>query len=409
MHIESLVTTALRGLSAFSRFFLFVYLGRNADIELLGAFGVIAALCAIIVQFAGLELHYINARVLLSVPGEERGKYLYDQFYFHLLTHLVLLPWLLLVFILGYLDPGLAIYVIPLIFFEHFSQEMFRVLVTLFRPVLATLILFIRSGLWIFAFIGITALFELQITIKGVILAWLLSSFAAFIIGLFVLRGVAGKWHRFSGIDWKWLQSAVVMTFPFIINTVLFTTMQSLDRLVLNYHHGESSTGVFFFFSSMASAFYLVLSFSVGIFHGPRAIQAFKLGQLDEYQKERALIIKKYIRIGAIIIVPAIFSIYPILWIVDKAAYAEYVVVYWIMLGANILLVVSDVINFDLYVREKDRAIMFSVIVCFIAALVAQVALVPDFGVIGAAIATTFAYMLLGLSRWLLVKKLAFA
>ena len=101
---------------------------------------------------------------------------------------------------------------------------------------------------------------------------------------------------------------------------------------------------------------------------------------------------------------PAIGAIYVVLWAVAKDNYYDYIHVYWIMVAASIVLTVSEFINFDLYVRGRDMEIMWSAVIGSLAALVLQVAFVSSMGVLGAALATTLSYIVLGIVRYMFLR-----
>lgn len=404
MKKTKIFTAGIRGISALSRLVLFLYLGRNVDPAIIGIYGLIAATSGLVVQFVGLEFHYFNARAILAVESEGRSRLIRDQFVLHLMCYVAVIPWLSLIFACGFLDWKYAVYFFPLVIFEHLGQELFRVLVTCFRPVFATFVLFVRSGLWAFVFIVVVELAGKGEPLETLLLIWLIFSV------LSVILGMGGLWSQLSTdsvkdpINWEWLWGGIRKSVPFLVTTVCFTALQYFDRFFLNYFLGERDVGIFFFFSSLASILYIVLTFSVGIFHGPKTIYAFQNLGVIEYNKERSLLAKNYMVVGGIVIVPAILAIYIVLGWVGKAVYYDHLHVYWIMLLANVVLIASDFVNFDLYVRGRDMAIMWSAVIAMFLSAALQFLFVPAFGMIGAAIATTSSYLALGAVRYLFLK-----
>lgn len=404
MNRSRIFAAGIRGISAISRFVLFLYLGRNVDPVIIGIYGLIAATSGLVVQFVGLEFHYFNARAILAVERDQRARLIRDQFVLHLLSYVAVIPWLSLVFTIGFLDWKYAVYLFPLVIFEHLGQELFRVLVTCFRPVFATCVLFVRTGLWAFVFIVVAELAGKGEPLETLLLIWLIFSAVS------VILGIGGLWSQLSTdsvkspIDWRWLQGGIRKSVPFLITTVCFTGLQYFDRFFLDYFLGERDVGIFFFLSSLASILYIVLTFSVGIFHGPKTIYAFQNLGVIEYNKERSLLARNYLVAGSIVILPAVLAIYIVLGWVGKAVYYDHLHIYWIMLLANAVLIVSDLINFDLYVRGRDMAIMWSAVIAMFFAAALQFLFVPVLGMVGAAIATTASYLVLGMVRYMFLK-----
>lgn len=404
MNASGVFTASIRGLSAVSRFILFLYLGRYVDPATIGVYGVMTAICALVVQFLGLEFHYFNARAILALEAGRRGRLIKDQFALHVLCYLALIPWLSIVFGIGALEWKYALYFFPLVVVEHLGQEIFRVLVTCFRPVFATVVLFVRTGLWVFVFLWVMEFVDHTAPLEKLLLIWLCFSALSVVLGLGGLRKELFVGTLRVPIDWEWIQDGLKKAFPFLVTTVLFTLLQFLDRFALQYFHGEQAVGIFFLFSSLASFLGIVLTFSVGVFYGPRAIYAYQNFGLDGYQRERRILIRKYLLAGSIVILPAIVGIFIVLNWVGRAEYYENIQVYWILLVANIVMLVADVINFDLYVRGWDKAIMWSAVIGVLVALALQMAFVPHWGIIGAAMATTLSYAALGTIRYLFLR-----
>lgn len=400
MQPSRLLTVFIRALSAISRFGLFLYLGRNVDPETVGIYALISAVAALFVQFVGLEFHYHNSRTILAVDGVRKAQVIRDQFILHLLTYLVVVPWLVILFIAGLLDWHYALYFFPLVVFEHLSQEVFRILVMCFRPVFATIVLFVRTGLWVLIFLPIMEVFPNSPALETLLITWLSFSAASVFLGFLRLRSELSAGNLFSPIDWRWIMEGTKAAFPFFVTTCFLTALQLVDRFVLQYFHGEAAVGVVFFFSSLASFFYTFLIFSVAIFHGPKMIHAYQNLTYAEYRKERAVFIKNHVLVGATIVLPAIVAIYPVLGWVGKTQYADFMHVYWIMLLANVVMVIADFFNLELYVRRLDTAIMWAVIASAIISIVLQISFVSTLGVIGAPIATTCSYVTLGIVRY---------
>lgn len=400
MKTRGLLTVATRGLSAVAKFALFLYLARNFEAGVIGSFGLITATCALVVQFLGLEFHYFNTRALLAVEHNERGRLIRDQFVLHFICYLIVVPWFTLLFTTGFMDWKYAIYLFPLIIMEHLSQEMFRVLVTCFKPIFATFVQFVRGGLWVIGFIAFAEIAGREGSLEGLLGTWLTFSAASVVLGAIGCGSVVTSQSIATRIDWVWISRGMKISMPFVVTTVCFTGLQYFDRFFLNHFMGEAEVGIFFFFSSLASFFYLVITFAVGIYAGPKILYAYQtLGQ-SAFRKERSEAIKKNIRVGLVILFPAVFSIYLVLAWVGKPEYYANVHVYWIMLGANIVLLVADGINFELYVRGRDMAIMWSAVAAMILSAVFQTLMIPNFGIEGAAMATMATYASLGLLRY---------
>jgi len=92
--------------------------------------------------------------------------------------------------------------------------------------------------------------------------------------------------------------------------------------------------------------------------------------------------------IGSVAIAGAVGGgIYPILWILDEPTYYQDLHVFWILLGASVVAAIGLVPHYALYACRADWTIIGSVLLGLCISLIANSALVPQYGQVGAAIA----------------------
>ena len=97
------------------------------------------------------------------------------------------------------------------------------------------------------------------------------------------------------------------------------------------------------------------------------------------------------------------YLIEPVLRLVGKQVFIDYLGIFWIMLASALFICLSYIPHYSLFAKRDDMAIIISSGVGMIVGLVANVTLVPTYGLKGAAI-STFCAMLT-----LLIIKAAFA
>ena len=73
-----------------------------------------------------------------------------------MIAYAVVLPLLLTVFLCGLISWKYAGWFYVLLIIEHISQESGRLLITLSRPTRASIVLFLRSGIWVYAVLATT-------------------------------------------------------------------------------------------------------------------------------------------------------------------------------------------------------------------------------------------------------------
>lgn len=374
----------LRLLGAISKFFLFIYLAKNST-ETLGILGVVIAVVAIGVQFVGAEIYNINSREIASASSKKISALINAQLKLHLLFYLVAIPLLSIFFYYQFIQWELFFWVALLLVSEHLSQELMRLLIFIFRPVISTFILFVRNGLWVLVFILFIEVTQVEITPALILKFWAFFSVLAVLIGVVSIRDYLIDSSDESIFKPMWIKEVLFKASPFMIAVICFTVMQHVDRFVLDKLTSNSELSVYFFFLSLASSIYLMVSFSVGIFYHPLAVRTFQEKNYLEYQEIKKVFIRKSIIFGSFWVLVAIFGLHPLLIFIDKREYFEYESIFYICVVTNIVLIFSDFSNLELYVRGLDIDIMWTTVFGLIFATVIQIAFVWQWGVIGAA------------------------
>jgi O-antigen/teichoic acid export membrane protein len=384
--INNLLAVFFRLSGALSKFVLFLYLGRAVDTAQIGLLAIVIAVVAIFVQLVGAEFHYINNREIASSTKLHAAGLIRGQLILHCVSYFLILPMLSLVFFFGLLDWIYFIPILCLLITEHLGQEIFRFLQFRFKPVLGALVLFVRSGLWVFVFIYLVERYGVLPSIQNVLEIWLVFSLLAVFFGGYFIRDYLFERQASKVFSLAWSKNAIGRAMPFFISAACFSLFQYLDRFILELTLGTASVGIMFFLASLASALHLFVSFAVGVFYGPLAIRAFRQKGLDAYLEVRSSFIKKTIAYGLIGVIFALVLISPVLNLVGKADYLSHAYVFYLMLIANAIMIGADFANLDLYVRNMDKEIMFSTVFALLASIVIQTIMILAFGIMGAAL-----------------------
>lgn len=384
---------------ALSKFVLFLYLGKTVDTTQIGLLGIILAVIAIFVQLVGAELHYVNSREITSSSTAHAAGLIRGQLILHCVSYFLIIPILSLIFLFGLLDWMYFPLVLCLLVTEHLGQEIFRFLQFRFRPVLGALVLFIRSGIWVFVFIYAVAQYDALPSIQNVLKIWLAFSLLSVLVGAFFIRDFLFERQASSIFTLAWSKNAIRRAMPFFVSTACFSLFQYMDRFILDFTLGTASVGVLFFLASLASVLQLFVTFSVGVFYGPLAIRAFRQEGLKGYLEVRSVFIRKSVVYGLIGVISALIIISPVLNFVGKADYLSFAYVFYLMLIANAIAIGADFANLDLYVRNLDKEIMFSTIFALLISIVIQTTLIVTLGIMGAAIGAILSAIVLWIAR----------
>lgn len=384
----SIINLFLRGLTLVSKFFLLLYIARFLSPEELGIWGLMTATIVISLYFLGLDFYVYNTREILAQNENGRIPMIRDQLVYHGLVYVVILPLLSVVFLLKLISWNYIGWFYALLVLEHLSQESYRLMVTLSKPTMASIILFFRSGAWVFVVVGLMFMDNDLRTLPFIWSGWIVGVLVSIGMTLYGLRHMPWRESRRIPINWTWMKNGLKVSLPFFLATMSFVGMQYADRYFLQHHWGEAMVGVYTFYASISNTIHIFVFTGIIMLLHPRIISAYQQGRLDEYH---ALMKKmSYGIIGGVVVLTlgAAVLIKPVLTLVNKQIYTDHLEVFWVMLASVVLLVIAYIPHYSLFVRKHDKAIILSAVSALIVGLIANSVLVPTYGLTGAALAT---------------------
>jgi len=395
MFKTGIVNVVLRGVIQGSKFLLLLYIASRLSPAYLGVYGLFAVTIGISLYLVGMDFYAFNTRELLARPETDRTPLIRNQAVFHLAAYVVVLPLLLIVFVCGLIPWKYAGWFYLLLIIEHVSQEFSRLLITLSRPTRATVVLFLRSGIWVYAVLATTYFGAAELSLRLVWSYWSAGGLLSIALAIFSLRNLNWKLTGEVGIDWAWLKSGAVGSLPFFGSTLALLGIQYADRYFLQFFYGEEQVGVYTFFANTANIVQVFVFTGVVMILYPKIVEAFQKRRFDRYSALMQKLSFGVIGGSVTLSVLAAVGIKVALRLVNRDVYAAHSDVFWIMLASVTVLTSSYIPHYALYVRRKDRMIIGSTSLALIVGLAANAFLVPAYGTQGAALSTLTAMVTL--------------
>ena len=396
---KGITNIALRGLTLASKFVLLLFIARYMTTEEMGIFGLMNVTIAIALFFLGLDFYVYNTREILAHEPSRQVAMIRDQLVFHGLIYLVILPLLLSVFFLKIISWQYVGWFYLLLVMEHLSQESYRLLTTFSRPFMANLVLFIRSGIWVYVIVAAGVLSKKIGGLTVIWGAWSVGVGLSLILAAYALRKLPWGELRHANVDWNWIRQGTKVALPFFVATLALMGVQYADRYYLEFFHGEKAVGIYTFFVSIANVVPIFIFSGSTMILYPAILSAF---QRKEYRRYRHLMKKLTLAVtagSALLSIIFAFAIYPILKLTDKDVYQDNLSIFWITLAGAVVFALSHIPHYALYARRMDRAIVRSTFIALIVSLAANTILVPRYGLRGAALATLSAMIALLLGK----------
>lgn len=352
----------LRAVTLLSKFALIFVLARYLTPTEVGLFGLLAASVTYALMALGLDFYSYANRAMIAAPEDQWASQLRDQCVFYLLSYIVLLPTLLLIFSFDLLPWSLAFWFFSLLVVEHLAQELNRLLVAIKRPMWASAILFVRSGIWAIVVAALLWFYPSMRTLPVVLGGWVIGAGAACLLGVICLRDVDLK-SLSPRINWRWITSGLKVALPFAIATLAFRAIYTMDRYWIEHLAGIEALAAYVLFAGMANAIMNFLDASVFSFQYPKLLGATSQQDDQLFHLEMKHLWRNTVGASAILSLGVIALAGPIIAWIGRPLYADHIsMLYWAV-AAVALFSVSMVPHYGLYAIHADRVIVYSHII----------------------------------------------
>ena len=353
------INIALRGITLASKFLLIFFLAKFLEPKELGLYGLMTVTISYALYLLGFDFYTYTTREILKRERNEWGGLIKDQGALSFVLYCIFLPLLSMIFIKGLLPWSVAGWFFVLLVLEHLTQEISRLLITISEQLLASLMLFMRSGIW--AVIVTALMFFCADTrdLNMVLGAWTLGSLLALALGVYRLKqmNISG-WRK--KIDWQWIGKGLKIAIPLLIATLALRGLFTVDRYWFADLASIETLGAYVLFMGISSALVSFLDAGVFAFIYPGLISAYHNKDSAAFKlKLRGLLLQTLIFAGVFAIV-ALLIIDPLLTWLDKPLYLEHKDLFPWTLLITLLYSIGMIPHFALYAQGIDRPIIHS-------------------------------------------------
>ena len=331
---KRVLNVLIRCLAMGSRLLLIFAVAKLLRPDELGSFGLMVAAVAFCVLLLGGDYYTYSQRELLSRPDTEWPLVIQNQIRAHLILYAALLPFHLLIFVFGFLDWVYVPLFFTLLLFEHIAQEVNRLLIAMHRQLLASVVLFVRSGSWVFVTVPMMYFLENTRNLGTLYAAWIIGCAVAILLGISGIKRALPLWRK-EPFDRDLLVKGFKVCALFLLATLCFRGLFTFDRYMLDIFSSKEIVGVYVFYMTLIMGLYNLLEPAIFSFLYPRMLQSYQTKQIDKYiSTYKELFISTMA--CCILLVPIIWFVMPILvGMIDDPIYAEHSdgLVFFIFIG----------------------------------------------------------------------------
>ena len=249
--IHQLLGAGLRVGGLGLRFVLMFVLARALTLENFGLFGLYVAAIQLAASLVVLDVYAQTTRQILSLKGDAVRDVLRRHWGAVVLAIAALAPIASALFYASLPDNG---WVLPVFFLVHVvidaaATDTARLLIPLGRPLVANIVVFLRTGAWALPVIIASEFTDRQMDLVTVVLWWIGGSAASVVFAV----AVAGSNFRLvPKIDWSWIGRALRTSVLFFMATLAFRAVLGLDKFIVQWVLGLEDLGVYTLYAGVA-------------------------------------------------------------------------------------------------------------------------------------------------------------
>lgn len=398
MEIKKLINVGMRALTLVSKFALIFVLAKYMQPQDVGLYGLLAATIALALMALGFDFYTFSTRELIASPKERWASMLRDQCIFYILAYAILMPVCLLLFKLNFLPWFVAAWFFPLLAFEHVAQELNRLLVAISQPLWASVVLFVRSGLWavvvsiVFWFVP-----EYQ-SLEFVFSAWLIGVMIACVLGFSQLKFINRNCLNVP-VNWSWIKKGVVVAVPFILATLSLRALYTLDRYWIEYLAGLDQVAAYVLFVGIAGAILNFLDAAVFSFSYPSLIASVENKNVIQFERLMRKLAVQTVSFALLLSVAALLLATPVLEWIGKSVYLNAFDLLYVTVLAAVVYGVAMIPHYGLYALRQDRAIVLAHVLSLPVFFLSAYVFVPYFGIVAIPVGMSISFFCLFLIK----------
>lgn len=364
-----------------AKFALTLFVARFMDLESLGLYGLIAG--ATIVGPVVMNFGLLNTLSREAVGLPEREVALVMRHYWAVVVAAYALLGMALTALSAWMPlPVLWPWVLGITLLEHVNQDVFVVLVNRHQALLANVLMFLRAGVWILAFMVLAFLFPGGRDIPTLLVFWL----AGLVVPMLVFAILAREWGwrdaLFSRWPPGWLRGKVASARLLYVADLANVAGQYADRYLISLFLGLEMTGVYVFFWQIGNALYGLVNAGVMQAYRPRLVEAFRQGNDIAFWSA----FRSCTRETLVVLIPFVLLValvFPWGLPLFKPSLASHMFLGWLILVTVCVKSLCDITGYPLFTRGLDAAFSGGYVLVLVLNIAMGLLLMPWLGVYG--------------------------
>lgn len=338
-----------------SKFILIFYFSfRSNSNELISQYGLYLSITGIFVYLFGLEIHTYFSREIPKKIKNEVKELLRSQYKIAVLVYIFIIP---LICLLNYsfFDYEHFELLILLIITEHILLEIYRVLNSLGKPIIASIIWLFKNTMWIAALIIYG--FLSVINPISIILIWVSSNLILVLVLMFVFKLNKYISEVFTiKIDKNLVRIILKTGLIFLFSSISIRLIYFFDRLLLEKFVTEKELAFYTVASTFSMLSEVILFSGIISIYQPKLHQITKLKDIHQLGQEKLWISFRKEIFGWSLVISFLLFFSIIFYFQIKGSYewkTNLHTILFLVIG-NFFISISNIQHYALYMYNRD-------------------------------------------------------
>ncbi|MFD2563561.1 oligosaccharide flippase family protein [Aquimarina rubra] len=397
--LEKVITLLVRFVGIGSRFLLTFLLTKEISLEFQGEYSLVVTSVALLVILFGFDFYVHSNRMI--VKGEYDAVFcLKNSVTFYLLSYCVLFPAIWFFFKIFSIEFVRVELLLVLILFEHLGQEFFRTYIALGRPLLANILLFIRTGLWcLILVLGLLFLKPFQVDLNNILVIWLISAIICAMLGFIFFPNLKSFFK--IKVDKIWIKRGVIVGATMFLSTICLKIIEYSDRYLIVLFTSKKDLGIYSVFFQLVNVVNVVVFTMYISFLYPSIIKGVYNSNFGAVRAAQKTIKTKTILAVVFYGIASFFFLPFFLEFIGKEELNQNMFLFYIMLISTLFLNFSFTSHYVIVGAEKEKMIFTATFIACLVNLAINFSLIPFFGIYGSA----FAMLLSNITLFVIKRK----
>jgi O-antigen/teichoic acid export membrane protein len=269
---------------------------------------------------------------------------------------------------------------------EQVSQELYRVLVSVRRPVLANFIYFVRGALWVLPLVVLLAIQPSLRSLHMVYAAWLIGVTLSVVVAAMHLRRLLPGFLQLTRPESGVIRDGLRVAMPYFAGSLLLNVVEYADRYFIGATLGTSDVGVYWLYRGITNLVPVAAYFAVYEFGFPDLASSFRAAEGQAFVRNARALLMHGVgvtatgAIGAAVLAPALLGL------LGQPVLTAHLPTLYILIGAAVLVSVSNAFTFIVNAMRSDRVVLAATGLACAVSLIGNAVFIQRFGLPAAAV-----------------------